>query len=125
MSYDDRRDTFAQDETGTLISSEKVDGTPVYDPNGERLGTIHHFMVGKRDGQVEYAVLSYGGFLGIGERYYPLPWDVLTYDVDRGGYVIALDPQMLRDAPYYAEGSEPAYDRGYGESVYGYYGLTY
>lgn len=125
MTEDITRDMLARDETGTLISSDKVDGTAVYDPQGERLGSIHHLMVGKLNGRVEYAVLSYGGFLGMGERYYPLPWDVLSYDVDQGGYVVALDRQRLKEGPFYMEGSEPVYDRSYGEAVHGYYGLTY
>lgn len=125
MTYDNRSETIARDETSNLISSEKVDGTAVFNPQGERLGSIHHFMVGKRNGRVEYAVLSYGGFLGIGERYYPLPWDVLDYDTDKGGYVVSLDPQLLRDAPYYTEQNEPLYDQTYGQSVFGYYGLPY
>ena len=71
------------DETDRLIASNKVEGTAVYNRQGERLGSIYNFMVDKRSGQVEYAVLSFGGFLGIGEDYYPLPWKALTYDTAR------------------------------------------
>jgi hypothetical protein len=62
-----------KDETGDLIASNKVEGTAVYNRQGERLGTVHNFMVNKRSGQVAYAVMSFGGFLGIGESYHPLP----------------------------------------------------
>jgi PRC-barrel domain len=83
------------DETDELIASNKVEGTAVYNQEGERIGTLHHFMVGKHSGQVAYAVMSFGGLLGLGENYYPLPWNELTYDTNRGGYVIANPPQPV------------------------------
>src|SRR3546814_2664514 len=92
---------------------------------GERLGSVYNFMVNKREGTVEYAVMSFGGFLGIGESYHPLPWKVLTYDTDQGGYVVDLDKAMLEKAPSYRSGAEPRFDRAYGEQVYGYYGQPY
>jgi hypothetical protein len=78
-------------ETARMISSEKVVGTPVYNRQDEHLGSVHSIMLDKVSGQVAYAVMSFGGFLGIGEGYHPLPWRVLTYDVDRGGYVVDID----------------------------------
>src|SRR4029453_124499 len=101
MAYDNDPDTVARDETSETISSEKVDGTAVYNRNGDRLGSIHPFMVGKRDGLVRFAVLSFGGLFGLGERYHPLPWDVLTYDTDQDGYVVDLDEERLKGAPPY------------------------
>ena len=64
-------------ETDELIASNKVEGTAVYNRQGERVGTLHHFMVGKRSGQVAYAIMSFGGFMGLGEKHYPLPWNEL------------------------------------------------
>jgi len=75
----------ATDETDQLISSTKVEGTAVYNRQGERLGTVASFMVDKRSGQVAYAVMSFGGFLGLGKSCHPLPWHVLSYDTGRGG----------------------------------------
>lgn len=123
MVFDDNSDTIARDETHDLISSDKVEGTVAYNRQGERLGTISSFMVGKRDGRVKYAVLSFGGLFGLGDRHHPVPWGVLTYDTGQGGYVIDLDKEILKNSPSYARGSEPTYDRAYGEQVYGYYGL--
>jgi PRC-barrel domain len=88
-------DSVATDETGDLISSDKVEGTAVYNRGGEKLGSIHSVMIDKRSGKVAYAVMSFGGFLGIGDRYHPLPWNVLTYDSRQGGYVVDLDRSML------------------------------
>jgi hypothetical protein len=127
MAYDtDERDSgIAADETADLISSEKVDGTAVYNRQEERLGTIRNFMVGKRDGTVQYAVLRYGGLFGLGDRFYPLPWDVLTYDTEQGGYVVDLDKEKLKNAPSYEADNEPTYDRAYGQSINDYYGVSY
>lgn len=115
----------ATDETDRLIASNKVEGTVVYNRQGERLGTIYNFMVDKRSGKVEYAVLSFGGLFGMGSDYYPLPWEILTYDTGQGGYVIDLDKSMLEKAPRYSAGQEPTYNREYGREVYGYYNLPY
>lgn len=98
------------DETNRLISSEKVAGTSVYDRRGESLGSVHHLMIDKHTGQVAYAVMSFGGFLGIGESYHPLPWKMLTYDTRLGGYVVDLDRRRLEGAPSYTSRDMPNWD---------------
>lgn len=122
---DDYREGIPMDETSRLIASNKVEGTAVYGSDDERLGSIYNFMVDKRSGRAEYALLSYGGFLGMGQRYYPLPWKMLTYDVERGGYRINMTERDLEDAPSFDRQSEPRFDRSYGEHVHGWYGLNY
>ena len=93
---DDHHRGIATDETERLIASNKVEGTPVYGRNGERLGSIHNFMVDKFRGRVVYAVLKHGrGFLGLDERYYPLDWDQLNYDEHLGGYQIDISEDEL------------------------------
>ncbi len=67
----------AVQETGSLIASDKVQGTEVYNTAGENLGAIHDIMVDKPSGKVAYAIMSFGGFLGIGNQYRPLPWSIL------------------------------------------------
>jgi hypothetical protein len=114
--------TLATDETDRLIASSKVEGTAVYNRQGERLGTVKNFMVDKRSGQVAYAVMSFGGFLGIGARCHPLPWSVLSYDTGQGGYVVDLDQERLQNAPSYAEGETPAWgDRTWSAGIDAYY----
>jgi hypothetical protein len=88
-------------ETVDLIGSDKVEGTAVYDANGERMGTIKRVMIEKRSGQVSYAVLSFGGFLGIGSDSYPIPWDALKYDTSLGGYRTIITEQQFKSAPKY------------------------
>lgn len=88
---DDFNRGIPMDETERLIASNKVEGTPVFDRHGDRLGTIHNFMVDKRRGQVVYAVLKHSkGFLGLGERYYPMEWDQLTFDTRLDGYHVDM-----------------------------------
>ena len=120
----DREDTLKADETHQLISSEKVDGTSVYSRDGDKLGSIHHFMVGKRDGRVRYAVLSFGGLFE-GDRYYPLPWEALTYNTELDGYGIALDKEQLKDSPSYDRGSEPNFNADYDRKIQGHYDGRY
>jgi hypothetical protein len=113
------------EETDRLIASNKVEGTAVYNRRGEKLGSVHNFMVDKRSGRVEYAIMSFGGFLGMGDSYHPLPWNVLTYDTNQGGYVVDLDKRVLQEGPSYRSGDEPRYDRAYSKEVYGYYHVPY
>ena len=107
----------ATNETHDLIASDKVEGTAVYDRNGTKIGTVYNFMVDKRSGKVAYAVMSFGGFLGIGASYHPLPWDQLTYEPREGGYVVNLTREQLEAAPTYsatetANWNDPTYSRG-------------
>ena len=89
----------AVDETDRLIASDKVVGAEVFGRDGRRLGAVHNLMVDKVTGRVAYAVLSVGGFLGLGERLHPLPWAALTYDPARGGSVVAVRGERLDAAP--------------------------
>ncbi|KKW89385.1 MULTISPECIES: PRC-barrel domain-containing protein [Sphingobium] len=116
---------MAMENHGDLIASDRVEGTAVYNRAGERLGHISNFMVDKRSGQVRYAVLSFGGFLGMGHDHYPLPWSMLSYDIDQGGYVVDLAKEVLDDAPRHEPDERPDYDETYGRSVFQYYGLVY
>ena len=122
----DRTDAVTADESGTLISADKVVGTAVYDAAGERLGTIDSIMLNKRSGKVAYAVMSFGGFLGIGERYHPLPWNVLTYDQEKGGYNVEHSADDLRKAPNYSRDEVRDFDHGTSRSreVDDYYGVN-
>ena len=119
-------DTLETRETAQLIASDKVEDTPVYNSRGEKLGSIERVMIDKRSGQAVYAVMSFGGFLGIGEKYHPLPWGVLKYDTGKGGYVVNLDRQQLQGAPTIEADSEFDWtDRTWGRRVHDYYGMPY
>jgi sporulation protein YlmC with PRC-barrel domain len=117
-------EALATEETDRLIASDKVEGTSVYDRAGEKIGNVRNFMVGKRSGQVEYAVLQFGGFFGIGNEFYPIPWEMLSYHTDKHGYVVGLDKQQVESAPRYSAES-PSFDHRYGRTIYDYYGIAY
>ena len=125
MAYDDVRKTDANiKETHDLIASDKVEGTKVYDPAGEHIGSIERILVEKRSGKVSYAVLSFGGFLGIGSDHYPLPWTKLNYDQDLGGYRVDVTKAQLEGAPKYERENDEYWTEENGRRVNDYYGVT-
>ena len=111
--------------SASVISSEKVEGTSVYNLAGEKLGSIDDLMIDKSSGNVRYAVLEFGGFLGMGTDRYPLPWGALRYDTRKDGYVIDLDKDRLKDAPHYRQDEVPEYSAAYGRSVHDYYSVPW
>ncbi|MEG2467547.1 MAG: PRC-barrel domain-containing protein [Comamonas sp.] len=111
--------------TSSVISSSRVNGTNVYNPAGEKLGSIDSLMIDKITGQVRYAVMEFGGFLGIGTDLYPLPWNSLKYDPNQGGYVVSVSKEQLDKAPRYENSTLPEYNDEYGRRVYDHYGVPY
>lgn len=112
-------------ETFNLIASDKVEGTPVYRANGDKLGKIERVMIDKRTGHVAYAVMTFGGFLGIGDDYYPVPWSVLRYSEKLGGYEANISDVQLRGAPKFRSNAEWTYgDRQREAAMFSYYGVT-
>jgi PRC-barrel domain len=117
--------TLHRRETASLIGSDKVEGTPVYRSNGERVGQIERIMIDKLTGQVAYAVMSFGGFMGIGEDYYPLPWSLLTYNSRLEGYEVNVGEQQLKAAPKYSKHESWDWsDRARDQKVSDYYGVA-
>lgn len=109
----------------SVISSDRVNGTNVYNPAGEKLGSIDSLMIDKLSGRVRYAVMEFGGFLGMGTDRYPLPWDSMKYDTGMDGYVVTLAKEQLENAPKYGQGTAPEYNDEYGRRVYDYYGVPF
>jgi sporulation protein YlmC with PRC-barrel domain len=103
---------IADADSGDLIGAARVKGTAVYDSSGERIGTIDEVVISKREGTIAYALMSFGGFLGIGEKYHPLPWDVLTYDTSLGGYQVGTAGENFREAPSYSRNEIDSGDWG-------------
>jgi len=109
-----------------LILSSRVEGTSVYSKNGDAIGHIDDLSIERTSGKVVYAIMSFGGFLGIGEKFHPIPWSLLDFDPARGGYAVPLDKAELKDAPHY--GREELVALGgpshedYSQLIYGYYG---
>jgi sporulation protein YlmC with PRC-barrel domain len=116
-----RQETLKRDETGSLISADKVQGTDIYNRRGDNLGEVENVMIDKVSGKVAYAVVTFGGFLGIGAERRALPWNVLRYDVDLGGYVVNADDDVLRRTPVYADNTNV--DPEWGTRLHGHFGV--
>ncbi len=108
-------------ETANLIGSDKVEGTAVYGADQNKIGSIERVMIDKISGKVAYAVLSFGGFLGMGEDYYPVPWSTLNYDTNLGGYRTNLTESQLKGAPKYTDSTGWNWNRENDRRVYSYY----
>ena len=105
-----------------LIESDRVEGTNVYDPSGKKIGSIKRLMIEKMSGKVAYSVMSFGGFLGMGEDYYPMPWPNLKYDTRLGGYRVGVTEDQLKGAPKYSRSTDWNWsDRANDRRVYEYY----
>lgn len=87
------------ESTGHLVSSSDVTGTEVYGIDGTKIGAIDHLMIDKQSGKVAYAVMGFGGFLGMGEEHYPVPWRKLRYDTGVGGFVTDITEEAVKGAP--------------------------
>lgn len=114
----------SSEETRQLISADKVEGTSVYNMAGEKIGSIHNIFLDKQTGRVAYASLAFGGVIGIGQKYHAVPWSVMAYNRDLGGYQFDVDREKLQGAP---AGSEEELidrlgDQNWGSRVHDYYG---
>jgi hypothetical protein len=116
----------ADRESASFIASDKVEGTPIYDANGKRIGKIERLMIDKLSGKVAYAVMSFGGFLGLGADHYPIPWPMLSYNETLRGYQVDITEDRLKDAPKIGQNEnwDPS-DRARDENVYDYWQVTY
>lgn len=111
-------------ETHDLIASDKVEGTKVYSSNGDHIGEIERLVLEKRGGRVSYAELSFGGFLGIGEEHYPLPWAKLSYDEELGGYRADITEEQVKGAPKYTSYDDQDWSPESGRRIYDHYGVA-
>jgi hypothetical protein len=112
----------ARRETVSLIGSDKVEGTAVYGADDRKIGNVQRVMIDKMSGKVAYAVVSFGGFLGMGEDYYPIPWPNLKYDTALGGYRIGVTEDQLKSAPKFNRSTDWDWsDRARDRTVYSYY----
>ena len=82
-----------------LIPAKRVNGSAVFNQAKEKIGQIEDVAIDKKTGRVAYAILSFGGFLGLGGKHQPLPWSVLKYDAATGGYVVPITEEFLALAP--------------------------
>lgn len=105
-----------------VIAADKIKGSDVFNTVGDKLGTIDAVMLDRATGKALYAVLSFGGFLGLGEKHYPLPWSLLTFNEEKDGYTVNLDRQQLEGGPNYDRSAEFNWSADYGRKIDAYYG---
>ncbi len=106
-----------------MVSSSDVNGTSVFSPEGDHLGHIDHLMIDKTSGNIAYAVMAFGGFLGLGQDQTPVPWRKLRFDTKLGGYVTDITKAELEKAPKPpADWSE---SHAWRKQSYDYYGQSY
>lgn len=110
------------DRPDPQISSKDVNGTRVFSPDGEKLGHVEELMIDKQSGKVAYALMGFGGFLGMGEDYHPIPWSKLRYDTSLDGYVTDVTREQLEGAPRRQD--DWRRNRTWEEGYFSYYGAT-
>jgi sporulation protein YlmC with PRC-barrel domain len=105
------------------LSSSTIQGTDVVNLRGENLGDIKEIMIDTNSGQVSYVVLSFGGFLGIGDKYFAIPWDVFSIDTEKKNFVVDVTKEKLENAPGFDKDNWPSNaNHDYLVEVYRYYG---
>ena len=113
-------------QTSSLITSDRVKGMPVYDARGKRIGKVERLMIDKLTGRIAYAILSFGGLLGIGEDHYPIPWSMLTYNEKPDGFQLDITEEQLKNAPKIEqEENWEQTNRARNQDVYDYWEVRY
>ena len=114
-------------ESANLIAADKVEGTAVYNMAGENVGTIRNVMIDKLSGKVVFATMAFGGVLGMGQKYHALPWNVLTYNTNLGGYQLDVEREKLQQGPAATEEelTHNFQDRNWSRQVHEYYGSSW
>jgi len=108
-----------------MMSAGSLTGDDVYNQKGEDLGDIKEIMLDMRSGRVAYAVLSFGGFLGMGEKLFAVPWSALTCDPDNKRFVLNVEKDRLKDAPGFDKDDWPDMaDPSWSKAIHSYYGTT-
>lgn len=107
-----------------VMSSNSLTGDSVRNPADEDLGKVKELMIDVPSGRVAYAVLSFGGFLGAGDKLFAIPWDALTLDEDEKQFILDIDKETLKNAPGFDKDNWPDMaDPSWGNQIYSYYGV--
>lgn len=107
-----------------VMAADTLEGDKVVNSRGEDLGTIEDIMVDVQRGRVAYAVMSCGGFLGLGDKLFAIPWSALTLDADRHCFVLDADRERFEKAPGFDKDHWPAMaDNGWASGVHDFYGV--
>jgi sporulation protein YlmC with PRC-barrel domain len=108
-----------------IMAASSFEDEKVVNAQGEDLGEIEEIMLDVRSGRIAYAVLASGGFLGIGEKYFAIPWNALTLDTDHKCFILDISKDQLKNAPGFDKDNWPAMaDLRWASSIHGYYRTT-
>lgn len=109
----------------SILSATSIVGDDVKNAQGENLGDIKDLMIDVNSGNIEYAVLSFGGFLGMGDKYFAVPWESFSVDLNHKCLVLNVDKETLKDAPGFDKDEWPNFaDASFRNSIYGHYGIN-
>jgi sporulation protein YlmC with PRC-barrel domain len=118
--------TTPSGHTSAILAS-RVKGTTVYNTAGEKIGHVEDVVLDKESNRIMFAALGFGGFLGMGEKFHPIPWSLLSYSKEKGGYVVPMAMEVLKNAPVSELKDLTQNDGQYGdvrEKSYNYYKVT-
>lgn len=114
-----------KERQNSLIGSDRVEGTAIYGTDNDKIGSVEKLLIQKESGNVTDAIISVGGFLGIGEEQHSLPWSMLDYNTDLGGYQVNVTEEQLKNAPRFNKNDQDRpYDRNYQTDVYSYWSVS-
>jgi sporulation protein YlmC with PRC-barrel domain len=117
--------TTTMEKRAGLLTADEITGSRVINPAGEDLGKLEKLMLDLDRGRVAYAVLSFGGFLGMGDKLFAIPFQALKRDEERDLFVLNVDKEKLKKAPGFDKNHWPdTADRTWGSQVHSYYGFT-
>jgi sporulation protein YlmC with PRC-barrel domain len=117
--------TTSSGHTSAILAS-KVKGTDVYDQAGDKIGHVEDIVLDKQSDRIMFAALGQGGVLGVGEKFFPVPWSMLDYNKDKGGYVVPVAQDVISKAPTYRLEDLTKNDGDFGkirESSYSYFNI--
>ncbi|HEY0106563.1 MAG TPA: PRC-barrel domain-containing protein [Rhizomicrobium sp.] len=117
--------TTASGHTSAILAS-KIKGTSVYDQSGDKIGVVEDIVLDKKSDKIMFAALGAGGVLGLGEKFFPVPWSMLDYSKDKGGYVVPVAGDVISAAPAYRLEDLTKNDGDFGkirESSYDYFNI--
>jgi len=110
-----------------VLSATTIIGDKVVNPEGEQLGILKELMIDLEGGHIAYAVLSFGGFLGMGDKLFAIPWEALTIDTEEHAFILEVDKEVLKNAPGFDKEHWPdnaQYEAGWLLDIYEYYGYS-
>ncbi len=124
MQTDTSKTNMTDTQANIMDRASKIIGMTVKDPQGEKLGSINDITFDNRTGHLAYAVLGSGGVLGMGEKFYAIPWKALSFSAVADALILNVDKDKLKNAPSFDKNNWPDFtDQAWGMQIHRFYGL--